>query len=246
MRIDILTLFPGMFSGPFSESIIKIAKSKGLLKIHIHNLRDWTTDRHKTADDKPYGGGAGMVMKVEPIYRALKEIFPEGFIPGKRVCRTEVRGTKVLLLSPSGARREQDTVKDMALLDRLLLICGHYEGIDERVREMVDGELSIGDYVLTCGELPACVVVDSVCRLLPGVLGHEESVQTESFEGYLLEYPQYTRPAEFEGMKVPEIVTSGDHEKISRWRKRQAVTKTRVCRPDLYEKYIKWMRKRKP
>jgi len=221
MRIDILTLFPDMFKGPFSESMIKIAQGKGLVKIDIHDLRDWTRDNHRSADDKPFGGGSGMVMKVEPVYRALNDLKAG---PAK---------AKAILLTPQGAPLKQFIVKRLSKEERLILICGHYEGVDERIRLLVDEEISIGDYILTCGELPAAVVVDAVVRLIPGVLGDEDSPKTESFENDLLEYPQYTRPREFEGMQVPEVLLNGDHKEIEAWRKKESLKRTRQRRPDL-------------
>lgn len=224
MQIDILTLFPRMFEGPLDESMLKIAREKGILTVNVHNLRDWTTDRHKTADDKPFGGGAGMVMKIEPIYKALKDLSKKKF-----------KSSAVILLSPQGAVYNQKTAKKLSLYDRLILICGHYEGVDARVSVLADMEISCGDYILTGGELPACIIIDSVARLLPDVLGEAESLNTESFENGLLEYPQFTRPREFEGMKVPEVLFSGDHKKIEAWRYKQSLKKTKTLRPDLYK-----------
>jgi tRNA (guanine37-N1)-methyltransferase len=225
MKIDVLTLFPGMFSGPLDESIVQRAREKGILELKIHNLREWTHDRHKTVDDRPFGGGPGMVLKPEPLFEAVEAI----------------RGveTKVILLSPSGRKFEQQIARDLARQKHLLLISGSYEGFDERVREaLVDDDLSIGDYILTNGALPAMVIVDAVTRLLPGVLGDDESSQEESFSHGLLEYPHYTRPAEFRGMKVPEVLLSGHHAEIARWRHEQAEKRTRECRPDLIGKTI--------
>ncbi|MFH1791984.1 MAG: tRNA (guanosine(37)-N1)-methyltransferase TrmD [Candidatus Omnitrophota bacterium] len=229
MLIDILTLFPGMFKGPFDESMIRIAREKGLLEIAVHNLRNWTEDRHRTADDKPFGGGSGMVMKVEPVYRALKDLL--GGDPAKKTGAEP--GTRIVLMTPQGKRLDQGTVKALSQARRLIILCGHYEGVDERIRGFADDEISIGDYVLTCGELPACVLVDSVMRLIPGVLGDPGSLETETFENDLFEYPQYTRPRVFEGMRVPEVLLSGDHKKIAAWRRRQAVIRTKRMRPDL-------------
>ena len=225
MQIDILTLFPGMFKGPLGESIIKIAQKKGKLKIKLHNLRKWTSDKHRTADDKPFGGGAGMVIKVEPVYRALKEIV------GLRK-----RELRIILLTPQGKRLDQKVVKRLSRLKRLILICGHYEGVDERIRKLIDEEISIGDYILSCGEIPACVIVDSVTRLLSGVLGNPKSSNIETFENNLLEYPQYTRPRVFEGMKVPKLLLDGNHNDIEKWRKAQALKRTKKKRPDLLNK----------
>jgi tRNA (guanine37-N1)-methyltransferase len=220
MRIDVLTLFPAMFAGPLDESIIMRARKKGLLDLRIHDLRDWTHDRHRTVDDKPFGGGPGMLMKVEPLFEAVESL--------KRA------GTKVILLSPSGRKFDQAIARELAKEQDLLLVTGHYEGFDERVREtLADDELSIGDYVLTNGALPAMVVVDAVTRLLPGVLGDDESSRDESFSHGLLEYPQYTRPAEFRGMKVPDVLVSGHHAEIEKWRREQAKLRTGKKRPDL-------------
>ncbi|HZL43259.1 MAG TPA: tRNA (guanosine(37)-N1)-methyltransferase TrmD [Verrucomicrobiae bacterium] len=220
MRIDVLTLFPGMFAGPLDESIIKRAREAGLLDLKIHNLRDFAHDRHKTVDDRPFGGGPGMLLKPEPIFEAVEALAREK--------------TRVILLSPSGRPFRQAIARELAAVDDLLLIVGHYEGFDERVREqLADDELSIGDYVLTNGALPAMVVIDAVTRLLPGVLGDDESVNEESFSQGLLEYPQYTRPSEFRGMKVPEVLLSGNHAEITRWRAEQATLRTKERRPDI-------------
>jgi tRNA (guanine37-N1)-methyltransferase len=220
MKIDVLTLFPAMFAGPLDESIIMRARKKGLLDLKIHQLRDWTHDRHKTVDDKPFGGGPGMLMKPEPLFEAVESL--------KRA------GTKVILLSPSGRKFSQEIARELAKATDLLLVTGHYEGFDERVREaLADDELSIGDYVLTNGALPAMVVIDAVTRLLPGVLGDDESSRDESFSHGLLEYPQYTRPAEFRGLKVPDVLVSGNHAEIERWRREQARLRTNKQRPDL-------------
>jgi len=220
MKIDVLTLFPAMFTGPLDESIVKRAREAGLLDLKIHNLRDWTHDRHKTVDDRPFGGGPGMLLKVEPLFEAIESLQRET--------------TRVILLSPSGRKFDQATARELAQLDDLLLVCGSYEGFDERVREtLADDELSIGDYVLTNGALPAMVVIDAVARLLPGVLGDDESSHDESFSHGLLEYPQYTRPAEFRGMKVPEVLLSGNHAEIEKWRREQARLRTESQRPDL-------------
>ena len=220
MKIDVLTLFPAMFAGPLDESIIMRARKKGLLDLNIHQLRDWTHDRHKTVDDKPFGGGPGMLMKAEPLFEAVESL--------KRA------ETKVILLSPSGRIFTQEIARELAKEKDLLLVTGHYEGFDERVREaLADDELSIGDYVLTNGALPAMVVIDAVARLLPGVLGDDDSSSDESFSHGLLEYPQYTRPAEFRGMKVPEVLLNGNHAKIEKWRREQAKLRTKERRPDL-------------
>ena len=220
MKIDVLTLFPAMFAGPLDESIIKRARADGLLDLAIHSLRDYTHDRHRTVDDKPFGGGPGMLLNPEPIFEAVEQIARDH--------------TRVLLLTPAGRPFSQAVARELARQPHLLLICGSYEGFDERVREaLADDELSIGDYVLTNGALPAMVVIDAVTRLLPGVLGDDESSHDESFSHGLLEYPQYTRPADFRGMKVPEVLLSGNHAEIARWRAEQARNRTRAQRPDL-------------
>ena len=223
MKIDVLTLFPAMFAGPLDESIIKRAREAGLLDLAIHNLRDYTHDRHNTVDDRPFGGGPGMLLKPEPIFEAVESLAREG--------------TRVILLSPAGRPFNQDIARELAGLEHLLLVSGHYEGFDERVRErLAQDELSIGDYVLTNGALPVMVIIDAVTRLLPGVLGDAESAQVDSFSQGLLEYPQYTRPADFRGMKVPEVLLSGNHAEIARWRAEQARLRTVERRPDLLEK----------
>jgi tRNA (guanine37-N1)-methyltransferase len=220
MKIDVLTLFPAMFAGPLDESIIKRARQAGLLDLQLWNLRDWAHDRHKTVDDRPFGGGPGMLLKPEPIFEAVEQLATEK--------------THVVLLSPSGRTFNQAIARDMTQHDHLLLVTGHYEGFDERIREhLADDELSIGDYVLTNGALPAMVVIDTVARLIPGVLGHDESAADESFSTGMLEYPHYTRPAEFRGMKVPEVLLSGNHAEIAKWRGEQAHLRTRQRRPDL-------------
>jgi len=227
MRIDILTIFPGMFAGVLNESMLRIAQEKGKLRTVVTNLRDFTSDRHKTVDDRPYGGGPGMVMKVEPVVkavRAIREQEPEN--PGR-----------LLLMCPRGKVFNQGMARELSNETRLILVAGHYEGYDERIVEILRPELvSIGDYVLTGGELPALVVIDAVARLLPGVLGDDTSVLSESFaqdnEG-MLEYPQYTRPAVFEDKAVPEVLVSGDHAKVAEWRRQQARSVTEKNRPEL-------------
>ena len=220
MKIDVLTLFPAMFVGPLDESIVKRAREAGLLDLKIHNLRDWTHDRHKTVDDRPFGGGPGMLLKPEPVFEAVEALAGEK--------------TRVTLLSPAGRKFDQAIARELAQVEHLLLICGSYEGFHERIREqLADDELSIGDYVLTNGALPAMVVIDAVVRLLPGVLGDDESSHDESFSHGLLEYPQYTRPAEFRGMKAPEVLLSGNHAEIEKWRREQAKLRTEKQRPDL-------------
>ena len=220
MKIDVLTLFPAMFAGPLDESIIKRARQAGLLELQIWNLRDYAHDRHKTVDDRPFGGGPGMLLKPEPIFEAVEGLQREH--------------TRVVLMSPAGRPFTQSIAHELAQVEHLLLVTGHYEGFDERVREqLADDELSIGDYVLTNGALPAMVVIDTVARLLPGVLGDDESALDESFSSGLLEYPQYTRPAEFRGQRVPEVLLSGNHAEIARWRAAQARLRTKERRPDL-------------
>jgi tRNA (guanine37-N1)-methyltransferase len=222
VKIDVLTLFPAMFAGPLDESIIKRAREAGLLDLKIHQLRDYTHDRHKTVDDRPFGGGPGMLLKPEPIFEAVEHIAREA--------------TQVILLSPAGRPFSQAIARELARQDDLLFVTGHYEGFDERIREqLADDELSIGDYVLTNGALPAMVVIDAVARLLPGVLGDDESSKDESFSAGQLEYPQYTRPAEFRGMKVPEVLLSGNHAEIAKWRVEQARERTKTRRPDLMQ-----------
>jgi tRNA (guanine37-N1)-methyltransferase len=220
MKIDVLTLFPGMFAGPLDESIVKRAREAGLLDLRIHNLRDCAHDRHKTVDDRPFGGGPGMLLKPEPIFEAVENLTGDN--------------TRVILLSPAGRTFNQAIAGELAQFEHLVLVSGHYEGFDERIRErLADDELSIGDYVLTNGALPVMVIIDAVTRLLPGALGDEESAHEESFSHGLLEYPQYTRPADFRGMKVPEVLLSGNHAQIARWRAEQARLRTQERRPDL-------------
>jgi tRNA (guanine37-N1)-methyltransferase len=222
MHVDIFTLFPEMFQGPFSESILKRAQEQGLLSIALHNIRAITTDKHHIVDDYPYGGGAGMVMKPEPIFAAVEAVY---------------QGGPIILMSPQGRLFTQSVAHELAQEPRLTLICGHYEGVDERVREhLVTDEISIGDYVLTGGELAAMVIVDATSRLLPGVLGGEESILEESHSNNLLEYPQYTRPPEFRGWRVPDILLSGHHANIARWRRKESIRRTRQRRPDLFAK----------
>ena len=211
-----------MFAGPLDESIIKRARDAGLLDLRLHQLRDWAHDRHKTVDDRPFGGGPGMLLKPEPIFAAVESLAGEQ--------------TRVILLSPSGRKFDQGIARELARQEHLLLVTGHYEGFDERIREaLADDELSIGDYVLTNGALPAMVVIDAVTRLLPGALGDDASSLEESFSHGLLEYPQFTRPAEFRGMKVPEQLLSGNHAEIAKWRAEQARVRTEKRRPDLME-----------
>lgn len=230
VRIDILTLFPEVCRAPLNESMMKRAQEGGAIDLHIHNLRDWTTDKHHVVDDAPFGGGQGMVMKPEPIFKAIEELCGEN----KKTSNAERQRPKVILMSPTGRRFNQQMAKDFSSESHLIIICGHYEGIDHRVIEhLVDAEISIGDYVLTNGAIAAVVFVDAVVRLLPGVLGHDQSAADDSFSGGLLEGPQYTRPAEFRGWKVPEVLLSGNHAAIAAWRKEQAMQRTRKNRPDL-------------
>ena len=223
MRIDILTLFPEMFGGVLNSSILSRAAERGILEFHTHNIRDWSENKHKNTDDYPFGGGAGMVMTAQPIYSAIESVL--GYQKARRI-----------LLTPRGHMLTPELAKELAKEERLLLLCGHYEGIDERVNELIDDELSIGDYVLTGGELPAMVLIDCVSRFIPGVLGSSESAEDESFGDGLLEYPQYTRPAEFRGMKVPEVLLNGHHANIAKWRRQESLKKTLKMRPDLLEK----------
>lgn len=222
MKVDIITIFPGMFESVLSASITGIAQEKGLLEVRCHDLRDWTHDRHRSTDDEPYGGGPGMVMKPEPIAEALEAVQAMGETPGT-----------VIFLTPSGVPLTQPLVRELAGRERLVFVCGRYEGFDERALAAADIELSIGDYVLTGGELPAMVTIDAVSRLLPGVLGDDESSVEESFSEGLLEYPQYTRPASFRDHEVPEVLRSGDHARIAAYRRQQAILKTARVRPDL-------------
>jgi len=222
MKIDIVTLFPGMFDGVFSDSIIKRAREKKLLEIKIHNLRDYTLDKHKKVDDRPYGGGPGMVIMAEPVFRAVEALAK--------------KDSKVILLTPQGKKLNQKLAEKISGYKHAILLCGHYEGIDERVKAVVTDEISIGDYVLTCGEIPAMALIDCVARLIPGVLGDSESNLDESFSSGLLEYPQYTRPPVYKAMSVPDILLSGNHKEIEKWRKRQSLAKTIKHRPDLLKK----------
>lgn len=222
MRIDLITILPEVFPPMLDASIVGRARATGAIEVFVHDLRDWTTDRHRTTDDYPFGGGPGMVMKPEPVFRALDDISVAV------ACRP-----LVIALSPQGRRLDQALVRQLASEPRLLMICGRYEGFDERILTRVDLELSLGDYILTGGELGALVLIDAVARLQPGVLGDDASAIDESFSVGLLEYPQYTRPASFEGMDVPDVLLSGDHRRIAEWRRREAIVRTAERRPDL-------------
>lgn len=225
MLIDILTLFPKMFAGVFEESIIKRAQKNGQVKIGIHNLRDWSKDKHKKVDDAPFGGGPGMVLKPQPLFDAVSDL--------------KSKSSRVILLTPQGKRLNQRIAKRLSRFKHLILVCGHYEGVDERFsQKMVTDEISLGDFILTGGEIPAMALVECVMRLIPGVVGDRSSLEFESFTSGLLEYAQYTRPAVFRGLKVPAVLLSGDHKKIEMWRGGSALKRTKQRRSDLYKKYI--------
>ncbi len=221
MRFDVLTLFPNMFSSPLQESILGKAVEKGLIQVQTVNIRSFTLDKHQVVDDAPYGGGQGMVMKVEPIARAVESI------------KSEDRSVWTIYLTPQGKPLDQDLARRLSTRPHLVLLCGRYEGVDERTREFIDEEISIGDYVLTGGELAAMVLIDAVSRFIPGVLGSDRSAEEDSFFNSLLEYPQYTRPVDFRGRRVPEVLLSGNHSAISLWRRREAIKRTSSRRPDL-------------
>jgi len=234
VRIDVLTLFPEICRAPLSESMMKRAQEKGVLELHIHNLRRWTTDKHHVVDDAPFGGGQGMVMKPEPIFAAVEDLQRQTFNAQRPTPNTQSESPKVILMSPAGRRFDQEMARQLSQESHLIVVCGHYEGIDHRVIEhLVDVEISIGDYVLTNGATAAVILVDAIVRLLPGALGHEQSAVDDSFTSEVLEAPQYTRPAEFRGWKVPEVLLSGNHAEIAKWRKEQAIKRTRENRPDL-------------
>src|SRR5438309_6931163 len=246
MRIDIVTLFPEICRAPLSESILKRAQEKGIVALHIHNLRDWTTDKHHIVDDAPFGGGQGMVMKPKPIFAAVEDLKSQTSSPQRSTSdaqRSKIgsRKSKIILMSPGGRRFDQQMGRQLSQESQLIIICGHYEGVDHRVIEhLVDLEISIGDYVLTNGAIAAVVLVDAIVRLLPGVLGHEHSAIDDSFSAGLLEAPQYTRPAEFRGWKIPEVLLSGNHAEIARWRQEEALRRTRENRPDLLGRIGNW------
>jgi len=222
MRFDILTLFPGMFGGPFGESIIRRGRDRQLIDIGLHNIRDYATDRHQVTDDSPYGGGAGMVMKVEPLSACIEAV------------KSRHPDSTVVMTSPQGRRFNHDVAQELSRRSGMIIICGRYEGIDERIRDLyVEDDISLGDFVLSGGEIAAMAIVDAVTRLIPGVLGSGDSAENDSFCDGLLEYPQYTRPPEFKGLAVPEILLSGNHELIRKWRRRESLRKTRLLRPDL-------------
>ena len=230
MKIDILTLFPEICRAPLNESMMKRAQKNGIVDLCVHNLRDWTQDKHHIVDDAPFGGGQGMVMKPEPIFAAVEELRRQ--IAEKS--KIEDRKSKIVLMSPAGRRFDQQMAAQLSRESHLIIICGHYEGVDHRViNHLVDAEVSIGDYVLTNGAIAAVVLVDAVVRLIPGVLGDEQSAADDSFSAGLLEAPQYTRPAEFRGWKIPDVLLSGNHAEIAKWRKEQALERTKQNRPDL-------------
>jgi len=234
MKIDIVTLFPEICRAPLSESMMKRAQEKGVVDLHIHNLRDWAMDKHHIVDDAPFGGGQGMVMKPEPIFAAVEDLKRQTPNAQRSTLNVQLGNPKALLMSPAGRRFDQQMARELSHEPHLIIVCGHYEGVDHRVIEhLVDMEISIGDYVLTNGAIAAVVLVDAIVRLLPGALGHEQSALDDSFSATLLEAPQYTRPAEFRGWRVPEVLLSGNHTQIAKWRKEQAIKRTRENRPDL-------------
>ncbi len=227
MRFDIVTLFPDFFTSPLNSGLLSKALAKQIAEVHLINPRDFATDKHRRVDDEPYGGGVGMLMKPEPIFAAVESL---PILPRR----------DVLLMTPQGKPMNQQLLKDLATgYDQLVVICGHYEGVDDRVLNLVTREVSLGDFVLTCGEIPALALINGVVRLRPGTVGKVESLKAESFEAGLLDYPQYTRPAEFRGWKVPEVLLSGNHAQIDRWRQEQQIERTRDRRPDLYSNWVK-------
>jgi len=227
VRFDLVTLFPDFFSSPLTSGLLSKALSKQIAEVHFVNPRDFATDKHRRVDDEPYGGGVGMLMKPEPIFAAVESL---PILPQR----------DVILMTPQGQPMNQQLLKELATdYNQLVLICGHYEGVDDRVLNLVTREVSLGDFVLTCGEIPALALINGVVRLLPGTVGKVESLKAESFEAGLLDYPQYTRPADFRGWKVPEVLLSGNHAEIARWRKEQQIQRTRDRRPDLYTNWVK-------
>ena len=226
MRFDIVTLFPDFFTSPLNSGLIGKALTKQIAQVYLVNPRDFATDKHRRVDDEPYGGGAGMLMKPEPIFAAVESL---PILPRR----------EVILMTPQGQPLNQKLLRELAInYDQLVIICGHYEGVDERVLHLVTRELSLGDFILTCGEIPALALINGVVRLLPGTVGKVESLKTESFEAGLLDYPQYTRPAEYRGWKVPDVLLSGNHAEIDRWREEQQIQRTQERRPDLYEAWL--------
>ena len=246
MRFDLITIFPEFFAGPLDHGIVRRAKEAGIAQIHVQDLREFTKDRHRTVDDRPFGGGEGMVLKPEPLFEAVEKLLGHGVGDAEKQVATEL-GTAILLMSAAGRLFTQETARRYAKLERLILICGRYEGVDERVAEhLATEEICVGDYVLSGGELPATIVVDAVTRLLPGAVGNEASTLNESFSEYkgpglgggvdrgaLLDFPHYTRPAEYRGWKVPEVLIGGNHAEVAKWRQQKALEKTRRNRPDL-------------
>jgi tRNA (guanine37-N1)-methyltransferase len=227
VRLDIVTLFPDFFTSPLSSGLVGKALAKQIAEVHLVNPRDFATDKHRRVDDEPYGGGVGMLMKPEPIFAAVESL---PVLPRR----------EVILMTPQGETMNQALLRELATsYDQLAIVCGHYEGVDERVLNLVTREVSLGDFILTCGEIPALALINGVVRLLPGTVGKEESLKVESFEAILLDYPQYTRPAEFRGWKVPDVLLSGNHAEIARWRREQQIERTRDRRPDLFEAWLR-------
>lgn len=222
MRFDVLTLFPGVFEGFFKESLIKKAREKGLIVLNTHDIRNNTKGKHNTADDSPFGGGPGMVMMAQPVIKTLQSV--------------KTKNSRTILMTPSGTKLNQQKVLDLSKYGQLIIICGHYEGIDERIMPYVDEEISIGDFVVTGGEIPAALLIDAVCRNIPGVIKEMESVESDSFFNGLLDFPHYTRPSDFEGKKVPEVLLNGNHEEIRKWRRKKSLERTLFVRPDLFVK----------
>lgn len=225
LRVDVVSLFPDFFASPLESGLIGKALARQIAEVYLTNPRDFTTDKHHRVDDEPYGGGVGMLMKPDPIFAAVESL---PVLPRR----------EVILLTPQGEAMTQDLFRHLVTLDQLVLICGHYEGVDERVSHLLTREVSLGDFVLTCGEIPALALINGVVRLLPGTVGKTDSLRYESFETPLLDYPQYTRPASFRGWEVPEVLRSGNHEAIAQWRRQQQIERTKQRRPDLYEKWV--------